>query len=296
MQVWIWISCAAALAQTLRFMFQKQLAATGLSAAGATYARFVYSAPLVAMVIALYLLTSGQEVPALPTRFWFFAALGGVAQILATILVVHLFSLRNFAVGITLKKTEVMQTVLVGLILLGDRVSVLGFLAILTGFAGVLFLSNTPKGQAWRLDRAAWLGLLAGALFGVSGVSYRGASLALGLDDPFLSGGLTLAFVTAGQTLLMTGWFGWRDVPQIGKVLGAWRVAGLVGLTSMVGSFCWFTAYSMQQAAYVNAVGQVELIFSILVSTLVFGERITAREGVGIALITGSILLLILAL
>ena len=42
----------AAAAQTVRFMLQKHLKATKLSTAGATFARFIYSAPLV-LVIAL---------------------------------------------------------------------------------------------------------------------------------------------------------------------------------------------------------------------------------------------------
>ena len=50
MELWIPITLGAALAQTLRFMLQKQLKATQLSTAGTTFARFVYSAPLVALV------------------------------------------------------------------------------------------------------------------------------------------------------------------------------------------------------------------------------------------------------
>ena len=58
----------------------------------------------------------------------------------------------------------------------------------------------------------------------------------------------------------------------------------------MAGSFCWFAAFSLQSAAYVFAVGQVELIFSLAVSVLVFGERVTRRELGGIALLAVSIL------
>jgi len=46
----------------------------------------------------------------------------------------------------------------------------------------------------------------------------------------------------------------------------------------------------LQNAAYVFAVGQVEVIFSLAASVLFFGEKVTAREGVGIALITLSVM------
>jgi drug/metabolite transporter (DMT)-like permease len=42
-------------------------------------------------------------------------------------------------------------------------------------------------------------------------------------------------------------------------------------------------------AAYVFAVGQVELIFSLLVGWLWFGEKLTPREALGMAVLTGSI-------
>jgi drug/metabolite transporter (DMT)-like permease len=80
------------------------------------------------------------------------------------------------------------------------------------------------------------------------------------------------------------------------RVIGAWRSAGWIGLTSMAGTFCWFTAFTLQNAAYVKAVGQVELIFGILGTVLIFRERISGREWLGMALLSGSILALVLVL
>ena len=44
----------------------------------------------------------------------------------------------------------------------------------------------------------------------------------------------------------------------------------------------------------VKAVGQVELVLSLLASVLFFGEKISARELVGMAILSGSILMLVL--
>ncbi|MEL7124802.1 MAG: DMT family transporter [Pseudomonadota bacterium] len=300
MTLWIPITLAAAFFQTLRFMLQRQLSLGTLSAAGATLARFLYSAPLVAVGIALYLTASGQSLPAMPPTFWVYAAMGGVAQILATVAVVMLFKARNFAVGVTFQKTAVMQAVLSGWLLLGDTVSVWGFGAIAIGLVGVLLLSVPPELArfGWRdlMNRAAGLGLGAGFLFAISGVSYRGASLSLALDDPFARAGLTLAAVTAMQTVAMVLWLRWRDPGQVRAVWGARRVAVWVGLMSMAGSFCWFTAFTLQNAAYVNAVGQIELVFSGLASVLIFREAITRRELAGMGILMASILTLVLVI
>ncbi|WP_420013396.1 EamA family transporter [Tateyamaria sp.] len=297
MTLWIPITLAAALFQTLRFMLQRQLSLGTLSAGGATLARFMYSAPLVAVLICAYMYASGQAWPDFPLAFWVYGAIGGVAQIVATICVVRLFKARNFAVGITFKNTEVIQSVFIGWIVLGDGVSLWALAAVALGVVGVLMLSAPPAlaNAGWRdmVNAASGLGLAAGVLFAVSGVAYRGASLSLELGDPVARAGLTLGAVTMMQFVAMVVWLRWRDPGQVLAVWAARRVAVWVGLMSMAGSFCWFLAFTLQNAAFVKAVGQVELVFSMLASVLIFREAISGREWAGMAVLLASILLLI---
>ncbi|MEM8732251.1 MAG: DMT family transporter [Pseudomonadota bacterium] len=298
MSLWIPVTLAAAVFQTLRFMLQKHLSTSQLSAAGATFARFLYSAPLILVLTGLWLAAAGQPVPNLNGVFWIFALAGGVAQVLATVCVVLLFKQRNFAVGITFKKTEVIQTVFVGLVVLGEGVSWNAFGAILLGLIAVLLLSKTP-GRAltgWRdlLTPAMGLGLASGLLFAISAVSYRGATMQLGDLDAPLRAAVTLAAVTTSQMIGMAAWLYWRDRAELSAVWSARRVAVWVGLMSMGGSFCWFYAFSLQNAAYVKALGQVELILSLLATVLVFREKISRREIAGMALLGMSIVALIL--
>lgn len=289
MEVWVIFAVVAAAAQTLRFAVQKVLAGGGLSPAAATWARFLYSAPLVALMAFGYARATGQVVPGPTPAFWVYALTGGITQILATICTVSLFRLRAFAVGITFKKTEVMLTALVGFAILGDAVSLWGGVAIAVGFAGVLMLSDPPEGGS-LVNRASGLGLLSGVFFALSAVTYRGATLEMATGDPVLTGGATLAVVTAWQTVALGLWLYLREAGQIGATLRAWRRSGLVGLFSLIGSWGWFAAFSLANAAYVFAVGQVELIFSLMIGWLWFRERVTGREIAGMAVLTVSIL------
>lgn len=296
------ISIVAAFLQNLRFMLQKHLKSSGFSTGGATFSRFVFAAPL-AVCFVVFLVASGwQELPGSNLKFAGFAMIGGVAQILATMFVVALFAERNFTVGITLKKTETMQTAVISLVILGDAVSAWGVIAIVIGLAGVVLLSDPPKTDKvlnWQqrlFNKASGYGLAAGALFGVSATFYRGATLALDGGDFLIRAALTLAFVTTFQFIIMAVWLRWREAGQISAVLSSWRVTGLVGLTGVLGSLGWFMAFALQNAAYVKALGQIELVFTFLASWLVFKERSSGREITGIVLVVASILVLVLVL
>lgn len=298
MELWVFLSIAAALFQAVRFMLQKHLSQIKLSASGATFARFLYSSPIALLAAALYLRSNGTSLPNFELGFWGYGALGGFAQIGGTVSTVMLFGRRNFAVGLTFKKTEVMMAAVIGLIFLGDLISPLGFVALCFGLAGVLVLSGPVEveGGWWSklLSPSALLGLSAGALFGVSGVAYRAASLTIPSADPFERAILTLAAVTTMQMISMTVWLYLRDREEITRVISTWRTAVFVGIFSLAGSFCWFAAFTLQNAAYVKAVGQIELIFGFAASSLFFREKITRREVFGILLIAASVLVLVL--
>lgn len=303
MELWIPISIFAAFMQNLRFMLQKHLKATRLSTGGATFSRFVFAAPL-AMLLVWALVASGiRDLPGFNARFFVFAIAGGVSQILATVCVVVLFGERNFTVGITLKKTETMQTAIIALLVLGEAVSLWGVIAILIGLVGVILLSDPPKTdvklkwQARVFNRASGFGMASGALFGVSATGYRGASLALGGDGDFLiRAATTLAFVTLFQTVIMAAWLRWREIGQLTAVMKSWRVTALVGVTGVLGSLGWFMAFTLQHAAYVKALGQIELVFTFIASYFFFKERSSGRELAGIALVVASISVLVLLL
>ncbi|MBV7395798.1 DMT family transporter [Mameliella sediminis] len=299
MDLWIIATLLAATFQTARFMLHKVLANTGLSATGSTFARFAYAMPAAALVLVIYLSATGQVLPAMDPGFWIWAIVGGLGQILATVLVVLCFQERNFAVGITFKKTEVIQTALLGVVVLGEAISPAGWVAIAIGLAGVLLLSKTPDAAGlWKglSSRAVVLGVGSGFFFAVAGVGYRATTLELPTEDPVLRAAVSLVAVTLLQSTGLAIWLRWREPGQLRAVWDARRRAVWLGLTSMAGTMGWFTAFTLQTAAYVYALGQVELILSLAASVLFFREKVTARELAGIGVLMVSIVVLVLVL
>lgn len=289
MEPWVLFSVLAAAAQTMRFAVQKVLVSAALSPAAATWARFLWSWPLAVVLAFAYGRATGADFPEFTPTFLIYAILGGAFQILATVCTVSLFSMRAFAVGITFKKTEVMLTALAGFVILGDTISGPGAAAIAFGFVGVLLLSDPPEGGS-IFNKAAGIGILSGILFALSAVTYRGATLSLSSGDPVLTGGVTLSVVVLWQTLALGVWLWLKEPGQIVATLAAWRQTSIVSVFSLVGSWSWFAAFSLMNAAYVFAVGQVELIFSILIGALWFREKLMPRELLGISVLATSIL------
>jgi drug/metabolite transporter (DMT)-like permease len=302
MPLWIAATLFAAFMQNLRFALQRHLKVTSLSTGGATWARFAFAMPLVGLALVAYKAASGQPWPQpLPgENYWTYSVIGALAQMAATACVVALFARRNFYVGITLKKSEVILTALTGLVILGETVSVPVLIAILIGFAGVLALSDPPAGTGlpWRariFNAASGYGLASGLLFGISAVCYRGATLALDGGDAPIRAATALLTATLVQTAVLGLWLALREPGQIARVAASWRVSSLTGLTSMLGSLGWFTAFALQTAAYVKALGQVELLFTFMVSAFWLREKTSRSELLGIALIVASLALVLAA-
>jgi len=299
MELWIPITFAAAFLQNLRSAMQKYLKGR-LSTSGATFVRFGFGFPLAVLYVTVLHGVGGMAWPPLHGTFLVYAAIGGILQIMATFLLVHLFSYRNFAVGTAYSKTEPLQTAVFGIIILGDTVSPGAAIAILVGLGGVVAMSMAHGPLTVRtflsslVHRTALIGLASGACFGVSAVSIRAASLSLGGPGFLMQAAFTLAWVIGFQSLVMLAYMYWREPGQIAAVWRSRRPAALVGLTGSTASACWFTAMTIQNAAYVRALGQIELIFTVAASYFFFREQIKRAELIGVALIAACILILLL--
>lgn len=297
--LWIPLTIAAAFLQNVRSALQKHLK-DRLGTTGATFVRFGYGFPFALLYLAGLAVFTELPVPQLNLRFIAIVMVGGLAQIAATALLVSLFDKRNFAVGTTYSKTETVQAAVFGIVFLGEIVSLNAAIGILISLAGVVAISAARSPAGLRAiatsltERPALIGLASGAAFGIAAVSYRGASLSLGGDGFLMQAAVTLAFVLVFQTIVMAAYMAVRQPAELRASLAAWRVAVWVGLSGALASIGWFTAMTIQQAALVRALGQIELVFTIASSTLIFRERILRLELIGIFLVVAGIIVLIL--
>ena len=298
MELWIPITIAAAFLQNVRSALQRHLKGR-LGTTGATFVRFGYGFPFASAYVAVLHLGFGHALPVASIPFALTAMAGGLAQIFATFLLVHLFSYRNFAVGTAYSKTEPVQAAIFGLVLLGETVTASAVLAIAIGVAGVIVISIARQPLSWRavsaslVGRPALIGLASAALFGASAACYRAASLSLGGPDFLMKAAFTLGFVTVFQTAAMALYMRKHEPEQLAASLAHWRIAVWVGLVGVTASAGWFTAMTLQKVAYVRMLAQIELVFTFAASVLIFREAINRKEIIGCVLIVGSIVLLL---
>jgi len=299
LEPWVLWTLLAAVMQSVRTAGQKYLT-DDISAMAATMVRYLFGLPF-ALAYLLWLMNPFADLPlrSLPDvnpTFLISGALAGVLQIIATVLLVRLFTMRNFAVGTTYVKTEIVLTAIIGGVFFAEIVSALGWLAILICVAGVLVINQVKTGGVHRLwNQSALFGLGSGLAFALTSLFLRQASLSFGLEDHQFTAALTLVYMVVLQTVMCVGYVLVTQRSQFSIVLRRWQPCLFVGITSVVGSAGWFTAMTLERASYVKTLGQIEFLFTVIISLLFFKERPQKLEWLGMALIVVGVIVLLIA-
>ena len=301
--LWIALAVVAAALQAVRTAAQKTLNQR-MSTLGTTYVRSVFGLPVMIAYLLAVLSIGGGSWPPLSLPFYLYTFLGALAQVLATMLLIRMFRLRNFAVGTMLTKVDIVMTALLGMVLFSERVSSNGFLALLIVLGGVIIMSlgktelkalagNDGRGLATALtSEATQVALGCALLFTLSYLFLREATLVIAAHgDVWWRGAWTVVIATAMQVVFVGAWLAAREPATFKTVRPNLGLSTFIGLTSALGSIGWFTAFAMQNASYVRAVGQIEVVFTLMISSLYFREKVRPLEYAGIALTVVGVLM-----
>src|SRR3984893_6047150 len=104
---WAWalFTVIAAFSQTVRNAAQRQLTTT-LGTVGATHVRFLFGFPFSLLFLVSVLLADGASLPRPSLAYGGWIAVGALAQVAATALMLKAMSQRSFVVAIAYIKTE----------------------------------------------------------------------------------------------------------------------------------------------------------------------------------------------
>ena len=298
-EYWIPITVAAAFLQNMRSALQKHLKGR-LTTLGAAYVRFSHSWPFSVLYVWGLYEFGGMALPETNGMFFLYSVLGGLSQIIFTVLLLWLFSFHNFTVGTTFSKTEIIQVAILGFLILGDTLTIGAGVAIVVAVVGVMVMSAAQSKVTVRTlltsmtEKPTLIGLTCGAFLGMSVVFFRGAALALGYDGIVMAAAFTLAVSVVIQTVIMGVYIAIKEPRTFVDIFVHWKWTIATGLAGTLTSIGWFTAFTMQNGAYVRALGQIELVFTFIASVFFFREKTNNTEVLGILLVIAAIIILIL--
>lgn len=294
--IWLPATLVAGAVQAWRTAVQRRVSHS-LSINAAGLVRYLYGIPFALLLLGGYRLVFPTALPAIGLLFLPFCLAGGLAQIIATNLLIMAFKHRNFVVGTAYSKTEAVQGAVLSFLLLGERLHPLAWAGIGCGVMGVMLLSTGGKrmgpGDFLRAltQPAAITGIASGFFFALTAIGIRRATQSVGGDDRILAALLVLVATVLMQTLLQGAWLMGREPGEMRRVLANWRVSGQVGLLSALGSACWFTGFATAPVALVRIVGQIEVAFTMAFGHFYLKERMRGSEVAGLMLVVGGVAL-----
>jgi drug/metabolite transporter (DMT)-like permease len=292
--LWAVFTLIAAAAQTARNAMQRELTRT-LGTVGATHVRFLFGFPFALLFLAGVTTATGQALPSPPTLFWPWVLAGALTQIAATATMLSVMGERSFVVAYAYIKTEPVHVALFGLVFLGDRITPLSATAILIATAGVIVMSLKPGAGEVSSARSTVVGIVSGALFGLSAIGYRGAILSLQLPDFVLAATFTVAVGLVIQAALLSLFLWLREPKVMYDIMRAWKPSLFAGFMGAFASQFWFLGFAITSAANVRTLALVEVLFAQAVTRFVFKQPTTSRELAGIGLVVIGVALLVWA-
>jgi len=284
----------AAFMQAWRNAFQKQLSIT-VDVYGVTLARFIFALPLALLYIScLYHFQPVTDSVHFNLRFAIYVLIAALSQIAATALMVQLFKQKNYAIGVGLAKSEAVLAAIIAVVFLSDHLSLLGWFGVAVGGFAVFLMSKGRDFSDFSVQTLC-IGIGSGLCFAITSLLVREASLELD-NLPFIHrAAWVLLMVIGTQCFLLLMYLG---IFRRATLWAMWQRIGLtfrVSLCSFLASLGWFSAMSMQSVPIVKTLGQVEIIFSMLISAYFFKEKLARAEHLGIVLVVIAALLVIWA-
>lgn len=291
---WILFTLMAAFMQAWRNAFQKQLSST-VDVYGVTLARFLFAVPLAtAYLMWMYSTYPVEAEVNFNLKFTLYVLIAGLTQIAATALMVQLFKQKNYAIGVGLAKSEAILAAIIAVIFLNEGLSIYAWFGVLLGGIAVFLLSSGRKLKELSFSTLG-IGIASGLCFAITSLLVREASLELTMLPYLHRAAWVLFWVITFQCvsmLLYLGLFSRKTLSALWQRLG---LSVKVSICSFLASLGWFSAMSLQSVAIVKTLGQIEILFSLLISMFFFKEKLAQRDHWGLILVVVAAVLVIWA-
>jgi drug/metabolite transporter (DMT)-like permease len=288
---WIGFTLLAAFMQSWRNALQSKLSAH-VSVAGVTLARFLWASPIALLYLMILYWIEPAPLPSVTLKGASFIVGASIMQIVATALMVKLFQQKNYAIGAGLAKSEALVAAILGLLFFGTALTAMGWIGVMIGGVAVFILS-AGKGIQSLSYKTLFIGLACGGSFAITSLWIREASLNLSLPFPHRAAWVLFVVISL-QTLMLLVYILKREPNTMQDLRSHSRYTVATSFTSCIGSLGWFSAMSLQAVPYVKTLGQIEVLFTLLISTFWLGQKVARKDIIGLILIAIAAMLVML--
>ncbi len=289
--LWILLALLGGLFQTIRNTSSRTVAKI-YKPSTVTLIRFGYALPFgLTYTLILYLMGFVAGVPTF--SFFLFTIVGSVFQAIGNTLFVNATKYGNFAVVVSFFRTDAILIAILSTLIFNVQYSTIAifgiFLTVFGTFLITFFKNKLKLSNLWSKDvvfgvSSAFFMAIAIMFFAESNKSFVGGNLVANVSIALIG---NLFF----QTILNGLWVFWKQKNELLELKKTWKNDIIIGLASALATICWFMAYVLKDSALVRAVGQIEFLFSILVSVYFFKEKLKKVEILSILIICVGILL-----
>ena len=290
--LWAVFTVGASAAQTARNVMQRELTGA-LGALGAAQVRFLFGLPFAILFCLGLRVATGVPTPAIGPTAAGFIALGALAQIGGTALMLAAMRERSFVVVVAFTKTEAAQVALYALLFLGETPTAKLIAAIVLATVGVFLMAGAGEEAARTGWRPVAMGLASATFFAFAAVGFRGAVTRMETPSIAMAATTTLVAGLAVQTAVLLVWLAAFDRAGLKAILKLWRASIVAGFMGALASQLWFVAFALADAARVRTLALIEVLFAQAASLKLFRERPAPREWLGMALIVVAAAILV---
>ena len=286
--MWIAFACGSAFFAGITSI----LAKCGIKKTDSTVATAIRTVVVLIFAwIMVAVVGSAGQVATIAPRTWLFLALSGLATGASWLCYFRALQLGDVNKVVPIDKSSTVLTMLLAFVLLGEPLGWTSVVAMVLIMLGTLMMIERKRSSGTVASGGSWL------LFAALSAVFASLTAILGKIG---IEGVESNLGTAIRTVVVLA-MSWLMVGVTGKGAEVRRVPArelaficLSGLATGASWLCYYRALQDGLASVVVPIDKLSILVTIAFSWLVFGERLTRRSALGLALIVAGTLLMLL--
>lgn len=295
--MWLFLAIFASILQVFRNSMQRGLLVdAGIWAA--TWVRFAFGLPISILVFIILQAIYPSLNYKIEIRFFIIAAIGALAQVLATAALLKSMQKGSFALGATLQHSSLLMTAIFGLIFLSDNLGYWQWIGFLSATLGMI-ISSWPKSEISAIENkdnllSGFYGLLCGACFAISANCFRSSVLIIAPNPTILTSCFTVCYVQFVQAFILGIYLIIFEKSKLKLAFSSWPQSLAAGFAGASSSIVWFLVLALVPAAIARTINLViEAPLSAIIGYVKFKEKLGLRKLMAIILIIIGVIMAI---